>query len=145
MKYISNGKYLSKKIYYFSLFIFFFLFWPPQGIWNSCARSQIWKRVVIYATLQQHEIFKTLCGAGDWTCIPALQRCHQSHCTTHCNQVGTLSLLRERDIFRLFLGPHLQHMEVPRLRAELEPPLPAYTTVTETPDPSRVCDLHHSS
>ena len=35
-------------------------------------------------------------------------------------------------------------MEVPRLGVELELQLPAYTTVTATPDPSRVCDLHHS-
>ena len=30
-------------------------------------------------------------------------------------------------------------------RVELELQLPAYTTATETPDPSCVCDLHHSS
>ena len=36
-------------------------------------------------------------------------------------------------------------MEVPRagVKWELEPP--AYATATATPDPSRVCDLHHSS
>ena len=36
-------------------------------------------------------------------------------------------------------------MEVPRLRVELELQLPAYTTATAMQDPSRVCDLHHSS
>ena len=36
-------------------------------------------------------------------------------------------------------------MEVPRLGFKLELQLPAYTTVTATPDPSRICDLHHSS
>ena len=46
-----------------------------------------------------------------------------------------------------FLGPHLQHMEVPRLGVKLELQLPAYatTTATATPDPSLVCDLHQSS
>ena len=44
-----------------------------------------------------------------------------------------------------FLGPHLRHMEVPRLGVQLELQLPAYTTTTATSDPSRVCDLHHSS
>ena len=44
-----------------------------------------------------------------------------------------------------FLGPHLQHMEVPRLRVELEPQLLAYTTARVMPDPSRICNLHHSS
>ena len=38
-----------------------------------------------------------------------------------------------------FLGSHLQHMEVPRLGAELELQPPAYTTVTA------MWDLHHSS
>ena len=36
-------------------------------------------------------------------------------------------------------------MEVPRLGVELELQLPAYATVTAMPDPSHVCDLHHSS
>ena len=43
------------------------------------------------------------------------------------------------------LGPHPQHIEVlrPGVLSELQPP--AYTTATATPDPSHVCDLHHSS
>ena len=36
-------------------------------------------------------------------------------------------------------------MEVPRLGVELELQLPAYTTAMATQDPSRICDLHHSS
>ena len=44
-----------------------------------------------------------------------------------------------------FLGPHLQHMEVPRLGAEMELQLPAYTTATAVWDLSRICNLHHSS
>ena len=47
--------------------------------------------------------------------------------------------------FLSFLGPHLQHMEVPRLGVQSELQLPAYATVTATQDLSRVCDLHHSS
>ena len=43
------------------------------------------------------------------------------------------------------LGPHLQHMEVPRLGVESELQLLAYTTATAIPDPSGVCDLHYSS
>ena len=48
-------------------------------------------------------------------------------------------------IYFVFLGLHLHHMEVPRLgvKSELQPS--AYTTALATPDPSRVCDLHHSS
>ena len=44
-----------------------------------------------------------------------------------------------------FLSPHLRHMEVPRLGFKLELQLPAYARATAMPDPSRVCDLHHSS
>ena len=47
--------------------------------------------------------------------------------------------------FFVFLGLHLQHMEVPQLGVELELWLLAYTTVTATRDPSHVFDLHHSS
>ena len=45
----------------------------------------------------------------------------------------------------LFLGLRLQHMEIPRLGIQSELQLPAYTTATATPDPSCVCDPHHSS
>ena len=40
-----------------------------------------------------------------------------------------------------FLG----HMEVPRLGVKSELQLPAYTTATAKPEPSCICDLHHSS
>ena len=36
-------------------------------------------------------------------------------------------------------------MEISRLGVELELQLLAYTTATATQDPSRVCDLQHSS
>ena len=36
-------------------------------------------------------------------------------------------------------------MEGPGLGVESELQLPAYTTATATPDPSHICDLHHSS
>ena len=45
----------------------------------------------------------------------------------------------------VFLGLHLQHMEVLRLGVQSGLQLPAYTTATATPDPSWVCHLHHSS
>ena len=47
--------------------------------------------------------------------------------------------------FILFLGPHPQHMEVPRLGVELELLQLAYTTATATQDLSHVCNLHQSS
>ena len=45
----------------------------------------------------------------------------------------------------VFLGPHPQHMEVPRLGVESELQLLAYTTATATQDPSLLFDLHHNS
>ena len=45
----------------------------------------------------------------------------------------------------LLLGPHLQHMEVPRLGVKSELQLPAYVIATAMPDLSRIWDLHHSS
>ena len=44
----------------------------------------------------------------------------------------------------VLLGPHPQHMEVPRIGVEQELKPPAYATATATPDPSRAYDLHHS-
>ena len=47
--------------------------------------------------------------------------------------------------FLIFLGLHLQHMEVPRLGVELELQLPAYSTATATPDLNHIYDLQCSS
>ena len=47
------------------------------------------------------------------------------------------------NFFLVFLGPHPWHMEVPRLGAELELQLPAYTTATAAWDLSCVCNLRH--
>ena len=44
-----------------------------------------------------------------------------------------------------FLGPHPQHMEVPRLGVKSELQLPAYTSATAMQDLSQVCDLHYGS
>ena len=44
-----------------------------------------------------------------------------------------------------FLGLHSWHMEIPRLGVKSKLPLLAYTTATAKADPSRICDLHHSS
>ena len=45
--------------------------------------------------------------------------------------------------FFFFLGPHPQHMEVPRPGVKLERQLPA--TATAVQDPDQVCNLYHSS
>ena len=43
-----------------------------------------------------------------------------------------------------FLGPRLRHMDVPRPGVGSELQLPAYATVTATPDPSCICNLRLS-
>ena len=40
-----------------------------------------------------------------------------------------------------FLGPHLKHMEIPRLGVQSELQLPAYTTATAMPGLSHICGL----
>ena len=47
--------------------------------------------------------------------------------------------------FFFSLGPHLQHVQVPRLGVKLELQLLTTATATATQDPSRICDLHHGS
>ena len=47
--------------------------------------------------------------------------------------------------FFVFLGPHPQHMEVPRPGVELELQLQPTPEITATPDLSGICDLQHSS
>ena len=45
----------------------------------------------------------------------------------------------------VFLRPHPWHMEVPKLGVKSELQLLAYARAITMPDPSQVCDLHHSS
>ena len=59
----------------------------------------------------------------------------------HCAATGTPNFLI---ILFTFLGPFQRHMEVPRLGAELELQLLAYTTATAMWDLSCVYDLQHS-
>ena len=47
--------------------------------------------------------------------------------------------------FLYFLGPHLWHMEVPRLEVSSEMQPLAYARATATQDLSHIWDLHHSS
>ena len=44
-------------------------------------------------------------------------------------------------LFFIFIGLHLQHMEVPRLGVESELQLLTYTAAKATPDPSLICNL----
>ena len=48
------------------------------------------------------------------------------------------------DIFFSLLGPHLPQKELPLLGVKSKLQLLAYTTATETPDPSHICNLYRS-
>ena len=62
-------------------------------------------------------------------------------------KIAVLSSLTQQIFFFsfFFLGPHVWHVEVPRLGVESELQLLPYTTATATRDPSHACDLHCSS
>ena len=55
-----------------------------------------------------------------------------------------VSPLREMDFFFFFLGPHPQHVKVPRVEVKLELQLLAYATAIATLDLSCICDLQGS-
>ena len=74
-----------------------------------------------------------LCSADSWMCVQ-----------TQIHETFFSALFYHLFIY-CFWGPHLQHMEVPRLGVKSELQLPAYTSATARWDPSRVCELHPSS
>ena len=57
--------------------LFFFLFWPPP--WHVEFQGQGSDPSHSYSNARS---FNPLCWARDQTCVPVLQRHHQSHCTT---------------------------------------------------------------
>ena len=65
-------------------------------------------------------------------------------CIWTCRKVQKNTHLDIKRRFFFSLGPHLWHMEVPRLGVEAEPQLPAYTTAIATQHSSHVCDLRFS-
>ena len=76
-------------------------------------------------------------------CLPLTVQWQPTLCAVTMN--GTWIISGEEWAYFFFSGLHLQHMEVPRLGAELEPQLQACTTTTAMWDPSCLCDLYHSS
>ena len=68
--------------------------------------------------------------------VACFKACEGSFCLVGCSFVC---------LFVCFLGPHLQHVKVPRPEVKSEPQPLVYTTATAIPDPSHMCNLHHSS
>ena len=91
----------------------------------SASLTSLWRKVTFYCF--NHYALETLSKTGVRTLI---------------NLLIWLMFL-----FLAALGPHLWHMDVPRLGVESELQLLAYTTATATatPDLSHICELHHSS
>ena len=53
------------------LTLFFFLFWPPWGMWSSPARDQIWATFVTYAAASATPDPLTHCAGKGWNLHPA--------------------------------------------------------------------------
>ena len=67
-----------------------------------------------------------------------MQKYHIPVFELYCLYISTIGFLF---FIFVFSGPHLWHMEVPRLGSELELQLLAYTTATAMQDLSHVCNL----
>ena len=98
------------------------------------------------------------CGAGHrhHRCGPKIQKKRERgsklHCFGKCQKIYEQGLLGqscisgdENESFVLFLGPNLRDVEVPKLGVESKLQPTTYTTAKVMPDPSYICDLHHSS
>jgi len=85
-----------------------------------------------------------------WDGVGIKSPCSSLQYLTVCGDSWVCVCLRIIDCLRFFLffcfsGLHPRHMEVPRRGVQSELYLVAYTTATATRDPSRICNLHHSS
>ena len=85
---------------------------------------------------------------------PGIELHHSSNPSHSSDDVRSLTHWATRDLQHshllplfsfFFSGPHPQHMEVSRLGVKSELQLPAYATARAMPDPSLMCNLHHSS
>ena len=108
---------------------------PPQRDAKSIPAKQRW-----YSVRQDAKVScRVRADAGS---------AHPQHRKSACHPVKQMSSLLgcfKKIFFLCFLGPHPQHMEVPRLGVESELQLPAYSTTTAMGDWGRVCNLHHSA
>ena len=103
---------------------------PTKGVivfWalveSSNGQTSWWENLGQVGWAHQHTLLFSLCNTGQARSLGFFGGC----------------------LFVFFWGPNLQPMEAPGLGVELELQLPAYSTTTATPDPSHICNLHHSS
>ena len=73
----------------FKATFFFFLFWPPRGIWSSGPGTRSEQQLRPKLQLWQRQILNPLCRAGDQTYVPALPRRHWSCWTRAGSPIAT--------------------------------------------------------
>ena len=97
---------------------------------------------------QKHSLYLSCRGPSLWEEVGLLER--ETVLEDRRREPGKATLFLCSFLFFFFscfcfLGLHPWHMEIPRLGVESELQLPAYINATAMPDPSLLCDLHHSS
>ena len=114
-----------------------------QGSDQSCSCELSLSSSTAAIQHRKTQLFNPLYWTREQTCILLLPRCCPSCCTT----VGAPKNKFWRTDFFFFafsLGPHPLAYGGSQARGR-EQQLPAYVTATAPPDPSCVCNLHHSS
>ena len=95
---------LANTCYFLSFFFsFFFFFGCPAtyGVPSPGIRSEPQLRLT--PQLWQCQTLNPLCWVGDQTCIPVLQRCCQSHCTTLGTPISCLFDNRHSDMYEVVI------------------------------------------
>ena len=64
------------------LFVCLFVCWLLGGIWSSPGQGSVGHSSNLHCRCGLTRSFNALCPAGDWTCIPVLQRRLWSYCAT---------------------------------------------------------------
>ena len=83
---VLNGT-LAKLLFLF--FVLFFLFWPLHSMWQFLGQGSLPSRLChLCRTCGSTRCFNPRCWVRNWTCILALQR----HCQSHCTTAGTPNL-----------------------------------------------------
>ena len=128
---------------------------PRAALQNQGQRQHlVFLRLPVHRETQSQALTGTGHGAGGEPGAIVSSPPPSSRQSPRLSPTGTVSLLFLFSFlfsflfflpFFVFLGLHPQHMDVPRLGVKLDLQPLVYTTATATPDPSRVCDLHHSS
>ena len=122
------------------------------GTFTCCGRGQnMFQRFLVFFPKSYGLKYSCpLVSTGDWFQDPPWHG-HSSHTVSPMyprSQTDMKNLESCNTVFTyLFclLGPHLRHMEVPRLGVEVEVQLPVCTPAAAMPDSSLICNPHRGS